>query len=161
VGRALGLRIGRGVPAVPRPREPMDRLGTEAAVRFKTAQWCSRTGRPGKSRLTRLIRERDHLCDLSRGQASRLLRASPAHCGHRPFQREPYERRVPGEPFELGNDKDKDKVGAVKATRQKSFRELRAILALGALDFVDSATTFQSPLTTPDATPAQRNVNTN
>jgi hypothetical protein len=50
VGRALGFANLSVVPAVPRYREPMDTLATEAAVRFKTAQWCSRAGRPAQVR---------------------------------------------------------------------------------------------------------------
>jgi hypothetical protein len=41
-GKGIGFADRPVVSAVPRPREPMDRLATSAAVRFKTAQWCSR-----------------------------------------------------------------------------------------------------------------------
>ncbi len=76
----------------------------------------------------------DHVDGLPRTRPVYLSKRTPAgpagwgqpwaNYGHRLFQRGPYERDVPGEPVELGNDK----LRAASAARHKCFRKLRSRL---------------------------------
>ena len=61
------------------PSRSHGRLGIEAAVRCKTAQWCSRAGGPAQVGAIGRSVERDHLCGFSGGSAAGLF-TGPRPC---------------------------------------------------------------------------------